>query len=83
MITSASIAVNISANHLLQPGFCQQLGAALARHPDVAPDQFELEVLETAAISDMAQAAAILHQCKALGVKFVLDEFGSGNSSLT
>ena len=77
------VSVNISANHLLQPGFCQQLGAALARHPDVAPDQFELEVLETAAISDMAQAAAILHQCKALGVKFALDDFGTGYSSLT
>lgn len=49
----------------------------------MAPDQFELEVLETAAISDMAQAAAILHQCKALGVKFALDDFGTGYSSLT
>lgn len=77
------VSVNVSANHLLQPGFCQQLRNALARHPDVPPEQFELEVLETAAISDMVQAANILHQCKAMGVKFALDDFGTGYSSLT
>ena len=77
------ISVNISANHLLQANFCDRLGQALARFPDVAPHQLELEVLETAAIGDMQQAVHVLHACMGLGVRFALDDFGTGYSSLT
>ena len=34
--------------------------AALARHPGLDPEHFELEVLESAAIADMEQAIGIL-----------------------
>ena len=77
------ISVNVSANHLLQADFSEQLGHALARHPSINPSDLELEVLETAAIGDMQQAVQILHRCKSLGVKFSLDDFGTGYSSLT
>lgn len=77
------ISVNISANHLLQEDFCDQLESALQRHPTIAPEQLELEVLETAAIEDMQHAVDILQRCIALGVRFSLDDFGTGYSSLT
>jgi diguanylate cyclase (GGDEF)-like protein/PAS domain S-box-containing protein len=77
------ISVNISATHLLQSDFCDSLARALAHHPDIAPEDLELEVLETAAIGDMQQAVAILTACRALGVRFSLDDFGTGYSSLT
>ena len=74
---------NISADHLLAPGFVDQLRAALLAHPQVQPQHLELEILETAAIGDMDSAAKILQQCHALGVHFALDDFGTGYSSLS
>jgi EAL domain-containing protein (putative c-di-GMP-specific phosphodiesterase class I) len=76
------ISVNISAHHLLHPDFCAQLGQALQRHPNLPPANFELEVLETAALNDMDQAVALVTCCKQLGVHFSLDDFGTGYSSL-
>ncbi|MEY2690527.1 MAG: hypothetical protein RL375_4727, partial [Pseudomonadota bacterium] len=77
------VSVNISANHLLKPDFCERLALALSLHSAVNPAQLELEMLETAAIEDMEQAVAILHRCMSLGVAFSLDDFGTGYSSLT
>ena len=80
---SLPVSVNISPRHLLQPTFAERLAQALARHPRVDPKDLQLEVLETAAIADMQQAADILRHCMALGVNFALDDFGTGYSSLT
>ena len=77
------VSVNISANHLLQPDFCERLGQALARYPDLAPVSLELEVLESAALGDVQQAVEILERCMEHGVRFSLDDFGTGYSSLT
>lgn len=77
------ISVNISADHLIQKDFSTHLAFALSQHPDIAPDCFELEVLETAAIVDIEQAVEILESCRRLGVHFSLDDFGTGYSSLT
>jgi EAL domain-containing protein (putative c-di-GMP-specific phosphodiesterase class I) len=80
---SVKVSVNISPNHLMQPDFHQRLAQALAQHPEVAPAQLELEVLESAALADMQQAAEIVERCMELGVRFALDDFGTGYSSLT
>lgn len=78
-----TVSVNISANHLLQANFVDRLGYALARHAAVSPATLELEILETAALSDMERAVQVLERCMALGVGFSLDDFGTGYSSLT
>lgn len=78
-----SVSVNVSANHLLHSDFYDCLRTALQNNPGVPTSQFELEVLETAAIADVEQAAAILQRCRGLGVHFALDDFGTGYSSLT
>ena len=77
------VSVNVSANHLMRPDFCERLAFRLAQHPSVSPSSLELEVLETAAIADIEQAVGILNECLALGVCFSLDDFGTGYSSLT
>jgi EAL domain-containing protein (putative c-di-GMP-specific phosphodiesterase class I) len=77
------VSANISAHHLLEPGFYAYLAQALADQPDLPARCFELEVLETAAIADMDLAVAILTRCRDLGVTFALDDFGTGYSSLT
>ena len=76
------VSVNISASHLLSEHFVDYLSQALQRFPNVAAQQLELEVLETAAMDDMNRAIQIMTACKALGVKFALDDFGTGYSSL-
>jgi EAL domain-containing protein (putative c-di-GMP-specific phosphodiesterase class I) len=74
---------NVSADHLLQVDFADRLRQMLERHPKVKPGELELEILETAAMSDMDQAISVLAHCLNLGVSFALDDFGTGYSSLT
>ena len=78
-----TVSANVNADHLLHPDFHTNLQKALYRHPDASASHFELEVLETAEIADMAQAADIIQRCRLLGVLFALDDFGTGYSSLT
>ena len=77
------VSVNISGRHLLTPDFVADLAALLAEFPDVLPQHLELEILETAALEDMARAAEVFAACRELGVTFALDDFGTGYSSLT
>ena len=77
------ISVNISARHLLTDTFYEQLLQAIAGYPEVAAELLELEVLESAALADIEQAARVMQQCRRQGFKFALDDFGTGYSSLT
>lgn len=78
-----SMSVNISAYQLQQTNFVTRLAELLAAHPDVSPNSLELEVLETSALDDISQVAAVMNACNALGVHFAIDDFGTGYSSLT
>jgi len=77
------VSVNLGAHQLQQVGFVARLQALLAGHPDVAPHQLELELLESSALEDIHQVSDAMHACRALGVRFALDDFGTGYSSLT
>jgi len=46
------VGVNIAAMHLQQPDFTENLARILARYPHVAPQRLDLEILETAALSE-------------------------------
>ena len=78
-----TVSVNIGARQLQQAHFSQRLTALLARHPGVAADCLELEILETSAMEDLAQVFQAIRECQGLGVRFALDDFGTGYSSLT
>ena len=78
-----AISVNVGARQLQQDAFAERLAQFLAAHPSVAPTQLELEILETNAMEDMATVTENILGCRALGVGFALDDFGSGYSSLT
>ena len=77
------ISVNISAHQLQQDNFSDRLAELLAAHPEVNPHDFELEVLETSALSDISQVTNTMNACSNLGVGFAIDDFGTGYSSLT
>jgi len=77
------ISVNIGARHLLQPDFIMHLRGMLSRHPGVQPQDLELEILETSAVEDFVQVSQLMALCERMGLRFALDDFGSGYSSLT
>jgi diguanylate cyclase (GGDEF)-like protein/PAS domain S-box-containing protein len=78
-----AVSVNIDAMHLQSIGFVARLKEILAMHPEVSPQQLDLEVLETSALADMDRVTVTMRECCALGVGFSLDDFGTGYSSLT
>ncbi|APW45167.1 EAL domain-containing protein [Rhodoferax antarcticus] len=77
------VSVNVGARQLQQNNFVARLEETLARHPDIAPGDLSIEVLETSALEDLAGISSVIAQCKRLGVDFALDDFGTGYSSLT
>lgn len=78
-----TVSVNISARHLQEPDFAQRLAELLARHSRPLGPKLELEVLETAALTDISFTSALLERCGKLGVRWALDDFGTGYSTLT
>jgi diguanylate cyclase (GGDEF)-like protein len=77
------VSVNIAARHLQHPEFVNRLTALLEALPDLEPGQLELEILETAALEDVAVASRVIRECRQMGIDFALDDFGTGYSSLT
>ncbi len=77
------LSVNISTRHLLDSRFLEDLEEALAKHPDLPPEQLEIEITESTPLSDLAAAQALLRRCHQLGVRIALDDFGTGSASLT
>ena len=54
-----------------------------AQYPRVPSHLLELEILESAALQDVAHMREVMQACQALGVQFALDDFGTGFSSLS
>ncbi len=75
------IAVNISSVQLLQPNLPEIVTRILVE-TGLSPRRLELEITETAIISDKVRALHSLRQIKALGVSVAMDDFGTGYSSL-
>ena len=80
---SLTVSANVSADHLLRSNFAIRLQQILQVYPQVSPASLELEILETAALTDMKKAVHTITECAKLGVQFALDDFGTGYSSLT
>ncbi len=77
------MSVNINARHLRDPGFPETLARILADCPREVCQKLELEVTEVAALGDAEHVARCMRQCLDLGVRFALDDFGAGYTSLT
>ncbi|MBV7427997.1 EAL domain-containing protein [Acidovorax sp. sif1233] len=75
------VAINLSAQQLRQTDLVEQIERSLALH-GARPDLLEIEVTESEAMADPAQARDVLCRLQALGVCIALDDFGTGHSSL-
>lgn len=78
-----TISVNVSGPHLLSEGFVAMIEKRLGQHPSVPPQQLELEIVESAAVTDLDCAVHVLTQLRDLGLRVSLDDFGTGFSSLS
>ena len=76
-----SVAVNVSTTQLRDRSFIEVVTATLAAS-QLPPHRLELEITETAVLSDPDLANEILTELRALGVGIALDDFGTGFSSL-
>ncbi|MGP7796047.1 putative bifunctional diguanylate cyclase/phosphodiesterase [Sphingomonas sp. CLY1604] len=75
------LAVNLSAIQMQRDDIAPVVEAALIRH-DLAGDRFNLELTESAIVSDPDRIAGIMHALKALGTSLAMDDFGTGYSNL-
>ena len=76
-----SVAVNISALQFRQPGFVEQVLAALDR-AGANPENLKLELTESMLANNIEDIIAKMTELKSHGLRFSLDDFGTGYSSL-
>jgi diguanylate cyclase (GGDEF)-like protein len=74
------ISVNLSARNLLDERLPDQVAQLLAAH-GVAPELLELEVTESAIMTEPVRAQQVLEKLSALGVCISIDDFGAGYTS--
>jgi diguanylate cyclase (GGDEF)-like protein len=77
-----TMAVNISARQVHQPGLLDVVADAL-RDSGIEPSSLVLEITETLMMQDADLAISRLNELKQLGVRLAIDDFGTGYSSLS
>ncbi|OGA25890.1 MAG: hypothetical protein A3I02_01145 [Betaproteobacteria bacterium RIFCSPLOWO2_02_FULL_67_26] len=75
------ISVNLSHRQFLQESLLQVVREAL-HHAGMEPARLEIEITEEMLIRNPERAEKLLAQFKQLGVRVVIDDFGTGFSSL-
>lgn len=81
LLREVTLAVNVSAQQLRDPGFVDQTLAILVA-TGAPPQQLFLELTESVFAHDLDDACAKMNALRAHGVCFSLDDFGTGYSSL-
>lgn len=76
------VAVNISGIHFMQKNFVPQIEDILSKL-EFNPQNLELELTESALMSDSWESIEKLARLKSKGVKLSIDDFGTGYSSLS
>ncbi len=76
------VSINISVKQLMKPDFIGKIDAILARNPNVPTNLIHLEITETAILEDLEYLKNVMKKCKEKGISFVIDDCGSGYSSL-
>jgi diguanylate cyclase (GGDEF)-like protein len=76
-----SMAINLSTRSLLDDGFPGEVKAALEEF-DVPAHLLELEITESAIMTDPLRARQLLTELADIGVRIAIDDFGTGYSSL-
>ncbi len=78
--TPAEFSINLSGHTLSSPEFADFMRDKIKEFA-VPPQSLSLEITETAAIANLERARYVVETLRALGVRFILDDFGSGLAS--
>jgi diguanylate cyclase (GGDEF)-like protein/PAS domain S-box-containing protein len=76
-----AVAVNVSTRNLIDLDFPEQVGALLAKW-GIGPELLELEITESAIVTDMFRMRGVLERLGAMGLRLSVDDFGTGYTSL-
>jgi EAL domain-containing protein (putative c-di-GMP-specific phosphodiesterase class I)/CHASE2 domain-containing sensor protein len=80
--TKMNVAVNVSALLTADEAFLIAVDEVLAQGI-IAPDMLTLEVTESATLADPERAIAALERLASRGIKLSIDDYGTGQSTLT
>ena len=76
------VAINLSAREFARADLADSVAAALEQAGAQAAD-IRLEITETTSVGDLDAASERIRQLQERGIQTVIDDFGSGHSSLT
>lgn len=76
------LAVNVSTRDLASDVFVRSVAQALADN-GLEPERLEIEVTERVVVDDAGTIARNVERLRQLGVRFSIDDFGTGNSTLS
>ncbi len=76
------LSVNISANHILDDSFIDDVDRILA-DTHFPEKNLEIELTESVFVNSLERAKTIMEKLKNRGIKIALDDFGTGYSSLS
>ncbi|WP_235953073.1 bifunctional diguanylate cyclase/phosphodiesterase [Noviherbaspirillum galbum] len=79
--TRLRVAVNLSLRQLNDSSLIENIRAILDE-TDLDPRYLELEITETAVMSNPDKASALLNELRAMNISVAIDDFGTGYSSL-
>jgi diguanylate cyclase (GGDEF)-like protein/PAS domain S-box-containing protein len=77
---TTTVSVNVSPRQAAEPGFATEVAAILAE-VDLPPESLILEITESLMLQESV-ASGSLQQLRHMGVRLVVDDFGTGFSSL-
>lgn len=77
-----SIAVNVSPVQFMLANFYDRV-ASILQETGLAPQRLELEITEAAFVRDRKATVSTLMRMHELGIRIVMDDFGTGFSSLS
>jgi diguanylate cyclase (GGDEF)-like protein/PAS domain S-box-containing protein len=80
--TSLEMAVNLSPKQFVDKKLVSMIASVLADH-QLPGGCLEMEITESAAMTNPEEAIATMHQLRELGVMISIDDFGTGYSSLS
>ena len=76
------LAVNVSARQFRQPEFVS-LVQEILKQTGADPARLKLEITESVVVDDVGDTFVKMNELKSMGISFSLDDFGTGNSSLS
>ncbi|MBX7185924.1 MAG: EAL domain-containing protein [Vicinamibacteria bacterium] len=76
------VSINLSGRQFHDPGLLDIVDRSL-RESGLAPSRLEFEITETVAMQDLERADLILEALHKRGIRLLMDDFGTGHSSLS